>query len=108
VGLSTGGTGYGDPLDRDPAAVERDVAKELVSVDVAHDVYGVVIDPRTHRVDAAATEELRRGVLAARLERGTPYDDFEAGWSQRKPDDSILEFFGSWPEGNVVTPVMRP
>lgn len=108
VGLSTGGTGYGDPLDRDPSAVERDVVKNLVSVEIAHDIYGVVVDPDSLRYDVEATARARQAVIDARLGRGVPYDEFEAGWSQRKPDESILQFFGSWPEGNVVTPVMRP
>jgi acetophenone carboxylase len=107
VGLSTGGTGYGDPLDRDPAAVELDVRKNLVSSEVARHVYGVVIDARTGRVDAGATEAERSTQLAARLERGVPFETFEAQWSQRKPPEEILEFFGSWPDGAVVNPLMR-
>ena len=108
VGLSTGGTGYGDPVDREPAAVERDVMKGLVSIENAKDLYAVIIDPEAVRVDDEATQAFRAEVVQARLGRGRPYDEFEAEWSQRKPDDSILEFFGSWPEGDVVTPVMRP
>jgi hypothetical protein len=46
--------------------------------------------------------------VAARLARGVPYDEFVAEWSQRKPDESILRYFGSWPDGAVVTPLMRP
>ncbi|MGW6281275.1 hydantoinase B/oxoprolinase family protein [Kribbella sp. NPDC055071] len=108
VGLSTGGTGYGDPLDRDPVAVERDVTKELVSPEVARRVYGVVIDSASGRVDPEATSELRATIVGQRLGRGVGYDEFEAQWSQRKPADDILRFFGSWPDGAVVTPVMRP
>ena len=107
VGLSTGGTGYGDPLDRDPAAVEKDVTKNLVSAEVARRVYGVVIDEQTGRIDAEATHAERQAQLGARLQRGRPYDEFEAEWSQRKPADEILEFFGSWPDGAVVNPLIR-
>jgi acetophenone carboxylase len=106
VGLSTGGTGYGDALDREPAAVERDVIKELVSEQIAHDVYGVVVDS-TRRVDEEATARRRQDVINERLSRGVPYDEFEAAWSQRKPDDSILQLFGSWPDGAVVEPLIR-
>jgi acetophenone carboxylase len=107
VGLSTGGTGYGDPLDRDPVDVEVDVAKNLVSHEVAKNVYGVVIDRQTGRVDPSATEAERASQISARLSRGLPYDEFEAAWSKRQPDASILEFFGSWPDGAVVTPLIR-
>jgi probable F420-dependent oxidoreductase len=37
---------WGDPLERDPARVLRDVRNELVSLGAAHDDYGVVIDGR--------------------------------------------------------------
>ncbi len=54
-----GGGGHGDPLDREPMAVARDVLNEKVSVSAAHDLYGVIVD-RKGAVDEAATEELRR------------------------------------------------
>ena len=41
--LSMGGGGYGDPIERDPAAVERDVADGAVSAGRAERVYGVVV-----------------------------------------------------------------
>jgi N-methylhydantoinase B len=62
--LSSGGGGYGDPLDRDPALVLRDVELEFVSLGAAYDVYGVVlaeVDPPRipWRVDEQATAERR-------------------------------------------------
>ncbi|MBA3369550.1 MAG: hydantoinase B/oxoprolinase family protein, partial [Geodermatophilaceae bacterium] len=108
IGLSTGGTGYGDPVERRASSVERDVVKGLVSYEVARDVYGVVVDPATNQIDEAATAEARADLVAARLARGVPYDEFVASWSERKPDDAILTHFGSWPDGAVVTPLMRP
>ena len=54
------GGGYGSPLDRDPGAVLKDVENELVSVETALNVYGVVIDPDSLVVDYQATEEVRR------------------------------------------------
>lgn len=108
VALSTGGTGYGDPLEREASAVEADVIKNLVSTGVARDVYGVIINASTNRIDTAATAAARHDILDRRLSRGVPYDEFEAEWLQRKPDDSILALFGSWPDGAVVTPIMRP
>ncbi|WP_439579602.1 hydantoinase B/oxoprolinase family protein [Elioraea sp.] len=52
-----GGGGWGDPLERDPALVLRDVRNELLSVARAASDYGVVIEDSA--VDAAATERLR-------------------------------------------------
>ena len=56
---SAGGGGYGDPLERDPQAVEKDVLDGYVSIDKARDDYGVVIDPEKMEVDLAATEKVR-------------------------------------------------
>jgi N-methylhydantoinase B len=43
VVLTAGGGGYGDPLDRDPALIEGDVAAGLVSEEQARRAYGVVV-----------------------------------------------------------------
>jgi len=56
---SGGGGGWGDPLERDPALVLRDVLDEYVSVDGARRDYGVVIDPVSATVDEEATARLR-------------------------------------------------
>jgi N-methylhydantoinase B len=56
---SGGGGGYGSPLDRPVADVAADVRQGYVALQAAAELYGVVIDPDTHEVDAAATERLR-------------------------------------------------
>lgn len=64
--VSSGGGGYLDPLERDPELVAEDVVAGLVSVEAAHDVYGVVLHgDRT--VNAAATAEQRAAIRKARL-----------------------------------------
>jgi hypothetical protein len=58
--------GYGDPLERDPAAVREDVLDDFTSVELAREAYGVVfVDERTLEIDEAATERLR-GELASK------------------------------------------
>lgn len=69
---SPGGGGYGDPLDREPERVLRDVQEGYVSIERSRSIYGVVLagDPtrfETLSVDRAATEARRR---AARAEAG--------------------------------------
>jgi N-methylhydantoinase B len=59
------GGGYGDPLARDPARVQEDVADGIVSGAAARADYGVVLDARG-RVDEAATARLRRDMAAGR------------------------------------------
>ena len=56
---TAGGGGVGDPLDRDVEAVLSDVINEYVSLERAEREYGVVIDPKTMRVDEAATAARR-------------------------------------------------
>jgi N-methylhydantoinase B len=56
-----GGAGYGDPLDRDPAAVRADVQDGKVSARIAAEVYGVMLaDDGT--VDDVATKERREAL----------------------------------------------
>lgn len=54
------GGGYGDPLERDPQLVQNDVHNGIVSEEAARNVYGVVIDGESGKVDFAATQELRK------------------------------------------------
>lgn len=62
--LTGGGGGWGDPFERDPAAVVEDVRQGYVSVEGARRDYGVVVDPDTHALDEAATAEARAGARA--------------------------------------------
>lgn len=66
-----GGGGFWNPLERDPAAVLRDVGLGYVSIGAARADYGVVIsqDGRRFELDEAATTDLR-ACLRARQEEG--------------------------------------
>jgi N-methylhydantoinase B len=66
--MSGGGGGYGDPLERDPAAVAQDVVDEVVSGEMAGDVYGVVLDDGG-APDQAATEARRDEIRQDRLRK---------------------------------------
>ncbi len=61
-----GGGGWGDPLERDPAAVLEDVLDEYVSLAGARRDYGVVIDETSMKVDHGATLRLRKEMADAR------------------------------------------
>ena len=60
----SGGGGYGDPFEREPARVLEDVLARFVTVERARDVYGVVFDQETLddtlTVDDAETGRLRK------------------------------------------------
>jgi N-methylhydantoinase B len=64
VSESGGGGGFGDPLDRDPERVRRDAREGYISVERAHDVYGVVLNtgPERFVADHRGTEELRKAL----------------------------------------------
>ncbi len=72
-GVEAGGGGYGDPLERDPEAVLRDVLERWVSARTAHDVYGVLLaegGPGGElAVDLPATRERREELATARTQR---------------------------------------
>jgi N-methylhydantoinase B len=78
---TTGGGGWGDPLEREPDLVGWDVLQGKISERAAREAYGVivrVIDGETFEVDAPATAALRatlrdgRGVLPF-FDRGPGY-----------------------------------
>ncbi|MFQ5802744.1 MAG: hydantoinase B/oxoprolinase family protein [Candidatus Methylomirabilales bacterium] len=57
--LSGGGAGVGGPKEREPEKVLDDVLDEFISLEIAHDIYGVVINPRTMEIDWEETRALR-------------------------------------------------
>jgi N-methylhydantoinase B len=61
-----GAGGWGDPLERDPAAVLKDVRNELIGLAAAANDYGVIINPQTWIIDQTATQRLRAEIRAAR------------------------------------------
>jgi N-methylhydantoinase B len=78
---SAGGGGFGDPLERDPAAVCDDVADGYVTAERARKDYGVVVravdaELAHYEVDAEATERERAQIGAAR--RGWLAEDPES------------------------------
>jgi N-methylhydantoinase B len=63
---SSGGGGYGDPLDREPARVAQDVHLGYLNIDDALNRYGVVVT-LNGEIDASATAEARVRLRAERI-----------------------------------------
>jgi N-methylhydantoinase B len=59
---AAGGGGYGNPLEREPERVQKDVLNGYVTPERAREDYGVVIDPASMSVDEEATRKLRETV----------------------------------------------
>lgn len=72
VDYVAGGGGFGDPLDREPAAVLRDHRRGWASRETAERIYGVVFDVRGKGVDSAATEARRKHIRETRLQEAKP------------------------------------
>ena len=64
--LPSGG-GYGDPLEREPAAVLEDWLDDFVTRESARDIYGVIITD-DGMLDHAATASMRADLLAVRTQ----------------------------------------
>jgi N-methylhydantoinase B len=81
--VTTGGGGWGDPLEREPELVQLDVSQGKVSAAAAREEYGVVLVPGgpefEYGLDRAGTEKLRATLRAARkgplamIDRGPGY-----------------------------------
>jgi len=85
--VTTGGGGWGDPLEREPELVQLDVRQGKVSAEAARRDYGVVLEQHGDewRVDSAATEALRSELRRARkgplpmIDRGPGYEKMVRG-----------------------------
>jgi N-methylhydantoinase B/oxoprolinase/acetone carboxylase alpha subunit len=95
------GGGYGDVLEREPAAVIRDLEEGIVSAGVAQELYQVRYDEETLVLDEAATEQARAAERQARLERGLDWDTYMASEVTDRPELSV-PFFGSWNEIDLL------
>ena len=82
---SAGGGGWGDPAERDPEAVRRDVLDELVSLDAARTIYQVVLSPDLAAVDYEATHRQRH---TKRFTTTTLEEIAQWELSQQKPSPS--------------------
>lgn len=68
-GHSTSGGGYGDPLERDPRRVLKDVLENYETIERARTVYGVVfsgsVEDETLAIDGPRTGALRQKLANA-------------------------------------------
>jgi N-methylhydantoinase B len=64
------GGGYGDPLEREPELVLRDVLAGIVSQEAAQHVYGVALSETRDEINFETTKELRSELWARRQGAG--------------------------------------
>ncbi len=102
-----GAGGYGDCLERPAESVMQDIRQEALTHWTARNVYKVAYDPKTLKVDEAATEKLRATERRNRLKRGRPYHKFVKEWSKLRPHPQALKFYGTWPDAKKNREVIR-
>jgi len=64
-----GAGGWGDPLQREPQKVLKDVRNEMISATLAEQEYGVIVNMNTWSIDETATAALRKQLLAKRSDQ---------------------------------------
>ena len=95
------GGGYGDPLERDPGSVVKDLRDGLISESTARRIFKVAFDSRTLSVDAKETENLRAAEREERKRRGRPYDEFVKDWVRPAPPEG-LPYYGAWDDRETI------
>jgi len=73
--FSLSGGGFGDPIDRNPEDVARDLAFQVTSRRAAEKVHGVIVS-ENGEVDEEKTRKLREKIRAARKNRGIPAKEY--------------------------------
>ncbi|HEY7944469.1 MAG TPA: hydantoinase B/oxoprolinase family protein, partial [Casimicrobiaceae bacterium] len=90
--VTTGGGGWGDPLEREPELVMRDIVDGKVSPAAAHADYGVVLvnmpRPEEFEVDTARTARLRESLRAQRSDALLPMIDRGEGYEQMQREEA--------------------
>jgi N-methylhydantoinase B len=87
--ITTGGGGFGDPIEREPERVAGDVRAQLVTTGEAARAYGVVITD-DGRVDGPATARRRAAIRGGRMGSGRT-GPAAAASSQASPPDGWQE-----------------
>ncbi|MGD9713874.1 MAG: hypothetical protein AB7V46_17730, partial [Thermomicrobiales bacterium] len=60
-------------------------------------VYRVVYEQDTLRLDEEATEAMRVETRKQRLAKARPFADFVRDWSKLSPPAEALRYYGTWP-----------
>ncbi|MAH22079.1 MAG: hypothetical protein CMO12_04650 [Thaumarchaeota archaeon] len=96
---SSSGAGFGDPLERDPEDVLRDLRQGIISFKVSQEVYKVVFSNRhSLQLDLKKTAKARKKARQARLETALPYHEFIMEWSKKRPPAEAMATLGPWPK----------
>ena len=107
VEFSSGGAGYGDVLERDPKSVISDLNQGIISEWTARKVYLIAFNSLTGLLDPEQTQVLRETARTERCYKGVPFQRFQKKWCKMKPPESILRYYGQWPDARPNRVVVR-
>ena len=97
---TAGAGGVGDPLERDPEAVAKDLRWNLIGPEAAENEYGVVLTDGS--VDAGATEARRSEIGETRAEPpGFDHGDLPPLGDQRRAVAETRRRFNEWLSGEL-------
>jgi N-methylhydantoinase B len=95
------GGGFGDPLDRDPKAVAKDLNENRVDVETARSIYGAVLDVEGE-IDEPATERRRDEMRAERLGNAQPAAQPVSGLEVDEDAEALPLYPGVVQRGNLA------
>ena len=97
----SGAQSMGDPIERDPSAIEDDLNKGWTDVRVATEIHGAVVSHNgSYAVDAAATGRRRAEIREERKRNAVPFRDWWTSESERvaakeNMDPAVLDMWRS-------------
>ena len=76
-----GGGGYGDPIERQPDAVAKDVRRRIVSPRIAEEIFGVVLNQDSPAPDNTATLKRRQEIREERMRESKTFSGATSSFS---------------------------
>jgi acetone carboxylase, alpha subunit len=77
------GGGYGDPIERNPEMIKKDLENDMTTIRTALKVYRVAIDKQAMNIDEDKTRQMRDAERKNRKERGIPAKEYLAKERER-------------------------
>ena len=75
----------------------KDLTNGMVIPWAVKNIYRVVYDEDSQRLDKAATEQARADKRKSRIASAKPYDEFVSEWEKQSPPAEILTYYGQYP-----------
>ncbi len=74
-----------------------DLRAGYTSERAVREIYQVVFDSKSFRIDMQETQKKREAAREQRKSLGKPFEEFMKTWANSSPPQHALEYFGDWP-----------